>query len=468
MGNQNTKSANKIKKYRKPRNINIGMVIFGFIFVYIIICIFSYLTAKHVMPYEVKEGSLSSDKTYKGIIIRDETVVTNEKAGYINYYARDGERIAVGDLVYAVDETGQLSEYVQTADLADASMEASAYQEIKTEISNFVHNFSPNEYSKAYDFKYDLKNTVLKLTSNSMLDNLAAVSAESGAAIQYNYANITGIVSFWIDGYESLTAQQVSKEMFEQKDYKKQILVSNELVEQGAMAYKVCTNENWSVVIPFEAERGAEIVADGGYIKVRFLKNQYEAWASVEMLSNEDGNSYMKLTFNNSMLTFASERFLDIELLVNEELGLKIPNSSIVEREFFLIPSAYITKGGKKGEEGVLKQSYAEDGTATPEFIETTIYNVIDDEYYLDDSTLRIGDILIMPESTETYVVSKRATLIGVYNINKGYADFRRIDILYQNEEYAIVKSNSKYGLNVYDFIVLDATTVDENEFIYK
>lgn len=52
--------------------------------------------------------------------------------------------------------------------------------------------------------------------------------------------------------------------------------------------------------------------------------------------------------------------------------------------------------------------------------------------------------------------------------MNKGYADFKQINILYQNEEYSIVKSNTQYGLSVYDYIVLDATTVNEDELIYE
>ena len=59
------------------------------------------------------------------------------------------------------------------------------------------------------------------------------------------------------------------------------------------------------------------------------------------------------------------------------------------------------------------------------------------------------------------------AKLIDDY-INKGYADFKQIIILYQNDEYSIVKSNTNYGLNVYDYIVLDASTVNDNEFIYE
>ena len=72
-----------------------------------------------------------------------------------------------------------------------------------------------------------------------------------------------------------------------------------------------------------------------------------------------------------------------------------------------------------------------------------------------------------MPETSEKYALSKRGSLIGVYNINKGYADFKQIDILYNNDEYSIVQSNTVYGLNVYDYIVLDATTVSEDELIH-
>ena len=100
--------------------------------------------------------------------------------------------------------------------------------------------------------------------------------------------------------------------------------------------------------------------------------------------------------------------------------------------------------------------------------METTIYNETDEEYYVDDSTLRIGDYLVKPETMEKYAVSKMDSLIGVYNINKGYADFKQVNILYNNEEYSIVQSNTAYGLNVYDYIVLDASTVSEDELIYE
>ena len=166
------------------------------------------------------------------------------------------------------------------------------------------------------------------------------------------------------------------------------------------------------------------------------------------------------------MVTFCTDRFIDIELILEDETGLKIPNSSIVEKECFLVPKEYVTKGGNSSNFGVMRETFTEEGEATVEFVETTVYSETENEYYLDDTVLRIGDDLIKPDSTETFTVSKRGSLIGVYQINKGYADFKQINILYQNDEYAIVKSNTQYGLSVYDYIVLDSSTVQPDEFL--
>lgn len=127
-----------------------------------------------------------------------------------------------------------------------------------------------------------------------------------------------------------------------------------------------------------------------------------------------------------------------------------------------------MTKGAD-GADGVILERYNEEGNIYSEFLKTSIYNYDEEnkEYYLDSAALAIGSNIIMPDSQEKYTISRRATLTGVYNMNKGYADFRQINILYQNEEYAIVKSNTRYGLNVYDYIVLDAAAVDDAQFIY-
>ena len=460
---------NKIKKYRKPLNLNIGMIIFGGIFIYVIVCVIMYFQTGHIVRYEVQEGSLAVDNVYRGIIIRDETVMYNQAAGYVNYYARDGERLAKNGLVYIVDETGRLNEEFNTADLGQNTLSNRDLSEFRSEIVNFVHSYDSAYYSSVYDFKNSLKNTVMKLANVNMLANISEMNGGAVNIINYSYAPFTGIVSYWVDGYEDLRPQDVTAEILDPKNssYEKKQMLSNSLMALNDPVYKLCTSENWSLVIPVDPVRGAKLMEEE-YVKVRFLKNQYESWGKVYMLTNADGNSYLRLDFNNSMITFINDRFLEVELIVEDETGLKIPLSSIVQKDFFLIPEDFLIPGGNNGGDSIMRQCYLEDGTISSELLEVEVYNYASEskEYYLDSSILNAGDILYKLDGQETYVISKRATLIGVYNMNEGYADFKQVNILYQNDEYAIVKSNTKYGLNVYDYIVLDAASVTDDQFI--
>lgn len=57
MAAQNQKK--KIVKYRRLPGFNIGTIMFGIIFIYMIICMVMYLTSKKVTAYEVTAGPLS-------------------------------------------------------------------------------------------------------------------------------------------------------------------------------------------------------------------------------------------------------------------------------------------------------------------------------------------------------------------------------------------------------------------------
>ncbi len=459
---------NKITKYRRPLNINIGMIIFAVIFIYIVICVFMYFTSKHIVWYEVQAGSLSTNNTYEAIAIRDETIVNATDNGYVNYFAREGARVAVGDLVYTVDESGKLNDYIGISATGENSLSQTDLAELKSDIVGFANSFDRRRnFNSVYDFKYEMEGNVLKLSNYNILESIESIQAsELTGLIKQCTAVLPGIIIYSTDGYEDLTLEMMTAEMFDKKNYEKTQLLSNDLVAAGDPVYKISSNEDWSLVIQVDKAREEELLK-AEYVRVRFLKNQEISWGKVESFTNEKGDIFVKLTFTNSMITFCNERFVDIELILEDETGLKIPNSSIVEKEFFIVPKGYVTKGGNSNASGVLREAYTEEGEATTEFVEASIYNETEEEYYLDGASLRIGEYIVMPETSEKYALSKRGSLIGVYNINKGYADFKQINILYNNDEYSIVQSNTSYGLNVYDYIVLDATTVSEDELIH-
>ncbi len=461
---------NKITKYRKPINLNIGMMVFAVILVYVVICVVMYFRTEHIVRYSVQEGSLTSNSIYRGIALRQEEVVTGQDAGYVNYFAREGERTAVGDLVYTVDETGRLSDYIKAGANGENSLSDSDLAQIKTDITAFVHGFDRKQFDEVYNFRHNMESMALKLANYNILENADALNDASGTVlINYRRAANSGIVLYSTDGYEHLKLEDMTAELFDEEAYERNYMVNNGLVAAGDPVYKLATGEDWSIVIQADKELADRLVnEEKGYVEVRFLKNQYTAWGQAASYTNEAGDTFVSLTFTNSMITFCTDRFIDIELLLDEETGLKIPNSAIVTKEFFIVPKSYVTKGGPNGNDGVLLETYNEEGEATTQFVETEIYEETETEYYLDDSTLRANNYIVMPETGEKYAIHKTGTLKGVYNINKGYADFKQISILYDNEEYSVVKSNTNYGLSVYDYIVLNAEMVKDNQFIYE
>ncbi len=464
--NRNRERA-KAKKYRPPININLGLVIFGIIFVYIIIVIVSYFKSEHIAPYEVTLGSLAVNNTYKGVILRNETVVNSEYSGYINYYARECEKVSKNSMVCTVDAAGKINDILSNDQNDQVNLSKEDMQELKTAISSFASGFDPVRYSDTYNFKFNIEGTVLKIANYKVLSSIDAYRAGDYADnVNFGYAPDSGVMVYSVDGYEGLAPEDITKALLFNETYEKKQFSNNELISEGDPAYKLITEEEWSVLTEIDEAKCKEL-EEKDYINVRFLKNNYTSWAAVSIL-RQDGTIFLKLDFNNSMITFATDRFIEIELISDADEGLKIPNSAIVERAFYLIPEEYLTYGDNDNEEGFLRESFLEDGTPSTEFVKTTIYASYDGQYYVDESSFMIGDYIVKPGSEDKYPISKQGMLTGVYNINKGYADFKQITVLYRNEEYSIVKSNTQYGLNVYDHIVLKGDTVDANDFIYE
>ena len=167
------------------------------------------------------------------------------------------------------------------------------------------------------------------------------------------------------------------------------------------------------------------------------------------------------------MVRYLSQRFIDVEIAVNSAKGLKIPVSSIVEKDFYQIPLSYFTEGGDSGSTGVVQKTFKENGEVQYVFVPTDIY-YSDEEYgYIDARLFEAGDRIYSEEKDKEFNISQKQTLEGVFNVNKGYAVFRRIEVLYENEEYCIIKNGTQYGLSVYDHIALDGKTAVEQKIIY-
>jgi hypothetical protein len=138
------------------------------------------------------------------------------------------------------------------------------------------------------------------------------------------------------------------------------------------------------------------------------------------------------------MMNCASERFVNIRVIGEYTEGLKIPKTSVTEKDFYVIPEEYLHTGGNSNQKGFSRQIL---GTDDIEFITPDIFAIKDGTCYVDKTELGLNDVLVKLDSQSKYVVGAMNKLEGVYNVNTGYTTFRYIEILSEKNDYYIIKN---------------------------
>ncbi|WP_373216931.1 HlyD family efflux transporter periplasmic adaptor subunit [Ruminococcus sp. 5_1_39BFAA] len=464
------KMAGFLVQIKKVLGLNIGTMIFSVLFLYMIFSAILYLTSSHIESYQVTSGPLSRNETYTGLSIREETVCKAESSGYVNYYAREGSKINANGAVYGLSAT-KIPE-------AETNLGAEDLSKIRSDMLSFSKGFNPSKFNNTYSFKNQLEGNILQY---------AGVMTASGDSVQANVVTLgnqnisrtseDGIILYSRDGYEEKTVDSITAEDFDQNSYHETDLKTDGQVKTGDSVYTIITDERWSLIIPLSDKQAAKL-ADRTAVRVKFLKDDMTQSGDFSIMEI-DGSKYGKIDFNRGLIRYAADRFLDIELVTNTVSGLKIPLSSIVTKEFYTIPSGYSTVNEERQITGFMKVDTNKDGDKVNTFVNATIYAKLEDKtvqkangdpsyiYFVDKSSFKEGDAIISQSSNEKYIVGETDSLEGVYCINQGYAVFRRIEILDQNEEYAIVSRDTSYGLSRYDHIVKDASQVKEQDILY-
>ncbi|HIT64355.1 MAG TPA: hypothetical protein IAC37_07940 [Candidatus Ventrimonas merdavium] len=463
------KKKKKIIRYRHPLNINVGMIIFAIIFVYMAFSVYTYIKKDKVQFYEVVEGNIVNDSQHTGVILRQERVESTDRAGYINYYIREGKRAAVGTRIYSIDETGSMATFMEENPEANVTLTDANLTDIKRQLSAFAAEYDQQSFSELYDLQYSLEAAVLEYVNFNSLGNLDVLMQQTGMTFQQVKAPVSGVVSYAIDGFEGLTPDQVSQDTFDRTNYTKAITKAGNLIEQGEPVYKLVTSDDWSIVFPM-TDQQREDYSGKDTLHIRFTGKELETDGAFSMITGADGTAYGKLDFTQYMVQFVSDRYVNFEVDMASTDGLKIPVTAVTEKDFYLVPVSYMMQGGDSSNPGFMKEVYTEEGTV-PEFVPTTIYYSTEEYYYIDMSEngeFKAGDYIMKPDSQERYQIGPSASLQGVYNINKGYAVFKQIEILNSNDEYYTIRKGTDYGLSVYDHIVLNADTVYEGQLIYQ
>ena len=457
--------ADQIKKdnvtsYRPRRRIfNTGLIIFLIILFYTMYFVVQYMTQDHISVYEVEQGAIVRDSVYTGIAIREEEVVTasNAQTAVISYYAADGQKVGTSTLIYSLSANESVTDLI-ASESADAQyFSDDDISELQRMLIEYTATYSDLDFADLYDVSTTVGNSLMESLNTSALAYLQETSSDDDISLYY--AASPGIIAFYTDGYEEVTADEVTREMIEAQSSERVSLSNGDSVSSGDAVYKLTNDENWQVVISV-SESMADELEEAGSVEVEFAKDGRSAWASVT--TRRDGEDYLAvLSFTNSMSRYSDDRFLSVTLNLDDVSGLKIPNSAITQKEFFLIPKDFVSYDDTENTWSLL--ILEDDGTVTE--ISPEVYAETDEDYYITDDALSAGTVITDADGN-TDTLYETAVLQGCYNINKGYTVFKQIEVLYESENYTIISDDTDYGLAQFDHIALNADTVYEGEIV--
>lgn len=455
------KKETNIVPYKKRKTINVGIVMFTIILLYLIATIVMYITVPHVTVYEVRQGSILKDYAYSGLVLREETVFYAEADGYGNYYIENHSKVRVGAEIYTI-----LREKVQyQQNNSDVALTDEQTQQLLLKIQMFNDSFKENQFQTAYQLKQDIKTSLDKYANQSLSKQLKDIVDKNPSLVTLNKdAEQNGIVVYYVDGMENLTVDEITSKHLQREHYKRKEFTNNTMVIAGEPVYKMVTDEKWQLLIEISEETKAALEGKKT-IRVRFKKDNQIIRGTLSLLDEQP--SMACITFENSMIRYINDRYLDVELIIEDQSGLKIPKSAETTKQFYIVPKSYLTHGGNSSREGVLLKSKDKDGNGITQFLAVIIYYEEDGYVYLDPSVFGKASTLLKPDSTEIFELRQMKSLKGVYCINKGYAVFRQIKVLCESDEYYIVEEGNQFGLSNYDHIALDSSTVRENDVVF-
>jgi hypothetical protein len=469
----------KVIKYRRGHERLITCATFIVILVYIVCFVFLYNTKSAVKTYETTLGSLYDSETFTALAIRDEKIYNSDYSGYINYYQREGTKVASGDIICSVDETGRVADLLANykTDISNA-LNSDELAVLKETLNKYKVNFSSDSFNEIYNLKTDLNASILTSINENIMANLDSLIESTGDSNFFNCINspASGVVIYNTDGYENFNEDGLSKVSFDKSKYQKNTLknvTSNSMVSSGDNAFKLIESENWNLYVELSKNQIKKLNLDGtNIVTLNFKSDGISTDCDFEIIE-VNGKYYGKMSLSKYMIRYATQRFIDVEIVVDSSLGIKVPASSITRKDFYYLPKSYLTNSGS--DVGFLIRYYDKNNLVET-FVSTDIYytdtagteDTGDDYVYVDPNVFpNTNFTLLKTNSTESFSDIKMSELPGVYCVNSGFTVFKVAIVLKQNDEYFVLKNNVSKGVELYDRIVLDASKYSEGQLIY-
>ncbi|MCL2699201.1 MAG: hypothetical protein FWE68_02725 [Defluviitaleaceae bacterium] len=485
---------------REPKRRSIPiMTITGIIFLIVIAYMFDSVmrfTNRIDLPSEsVRMGTLDIPVIFQGIIVRDETVYTAPISGVASYMVNDLDRVRAGTLIGEIRdaETSETAAY----NLAEAERALLRMHERRSEISAFardvdniylqVKNVVDNralpslqqadfagiyEVRDAINSNLNLRNQIVMNESRGTLETLANerqhFETELNRSISSVHSERSGVVSFVIDGLEDvLTLDRLDdltpEETHMLVDYSNMVRVRE--AEEGDPLFKIINSNAWYIAayIPVEYVNNWN-VGDHRTIYIQDGGSSTGVEMRVDRVERGGAEFYVVLRSTRNLLDFLHLRNVRFKITSSEHTGYKIPTAAITTQTLLKVPREYMID-----DDGLKLIKYTENGEET-----ISVRMQYSDSHYFyvfqDMGRLVLHDRIRMPNAPYTiHNLSDVHNVRGVFVVNRGYAEFRRITIDHRiplSGEYVILDPSRNPELRLHDRISADARTLSPHQKI--
>ena len=126
-------------------------------------------------------------------------------------------------------------------------MNADEWNSILLKAQGFNESYSPEEFKTASNLKSEVTAILQNNTTQSRVAQLNSI-LQSGNVDAFQSQD-DGIVELSVDGYENLTTDNITDEMFDKANYSVTELSGNQKIDAGQPVYRLVTDEEWTVTI---------------------------------------------------------------------------------------------------------------------------------------------------------------------------------------------------------------------------
>ena len=472
--------------------------------------VYTYLTTPRVAETRVEIGSVEQPKVYSAVIVRDEAVYRSAADGVAVFTMRDLEQVRVGGEIYSIQDATRVAAIeselkkinAQIIDMQAERAELSIYEDdirednaqIKKTVDNMSFRLLSGETKRIYELAesvrlgMDTRNHKLLSENRGSLKTLVEEREISqsllAGAKQNAYAAESGVVSYLTDGQEELLTPDalgaITKEQTKmQIDY--EALSYKKTVAAGDPVCKIVRSGTWYIA--------AYIPQDAAVTETDEDKKKWNVNSIVTIYIEEDGRLtpletrvdrmeksseteyYIVFRCTRQMADYLHCRNLKIRLAQNVMEGLKIPNTSIVDKTLLKVPVECLMDDAA-GRTIVMRRVNGLDESVA---ITVSAKNEVYADVVQDFNNLRFGDTLVVKsengEPSGVRTIEELDNVKGVYVTNAGSTVFKRIDLggnSMSNATYTVLDPKLNSNVRIHDKIVSDAKNIDEKQLTHK